>query len=429
MTITGAARDIWRRSPAARIGVAAAAMVLVAEGAVLLLSSSENGIAPVAAEADDYFAPEAIARAREYREGQRALLLAGLGAQALAVGALAVGRPRAARRALARLASRPLAGPAAAGIVVVVVAELAALPTALGAHERAVDAGLSTQSLGSWLADDARALAIEAALVAGAASALAALVRRYPRRWWLPAAAGATALGAALTVLAPILIAPQFNRFEELPEGSALRAEVVGLGERAGVEIGEVYRVDASRRSTTLNAYVDGLGPTKRVVLYDTLIEGTERPALESVVAHELGHVAHSDVPRGLAFAALVAPLAMLFSRELASALARRSGAEPGTVASVPALLLAVAVAASILSVPGNQLSRRVEVSADAFALRLTDDPQALIALQRQLARRNLADPEPPGWAQALLGTHPTTMERIGAALAYERERGAGQGR
>ena len=422
MTITGAARDIWRRSPAARIGITAAAMVLVAEGAVLLLSPGDEGIAPVATEADDYFAAEAIARAREYRGGQRTLLVVGLGAQALAVGALAVGRPRVARRALGKLASRPLAGPAVAGIVVVAVAELASLPTALAAHERSVDAGLSTQSLASWLADDARSLAIAAVITAGAASALAALVRRHPRGWWLPAAGGATMLGVALTVLGPVLIAPQFNRFEELPEGSALRAGVIELGERAGVEIGEVYRVDASRRSTMLNAYVDGLGPTKRVVLYDTLIAGTERPALESVVAHELGYVASSDIPRGLAFAALVAPLGMLFSRELASALARRAGAQPGSVASVPALLLAIAVAASILGVPGNQLSRRVEASADAFALRLTDDPQALIAVQRTLARRNLADPEPPGWARTLFGTHPTTMERIGTALAYERQ-------
>ena len=84
---------------------------------------------------------------------------------------------------------------------------------------------------------------------------------------------------------------------------------MVELGRRAGVEIGEVYRVDASRRSTALNAYVAGLGPTKRVVLYDNLIEDVERAQLESVVAHELGHVAHSDIPRGIAFAALVTPL------------------------------------------------------------------------------------------------------------------------
>jgi STE24 endopeptidase len=196
---------------------------------------------------------------------------------------------------------------------------------------------------------------------------------------------------------------------------------VLELGERAGVEIGEVYRVDASRRSTALNAYVGGLGPTKRVVLYDTLLEDLDRDARRSVIAHELAHVSESDIPRGIAFVAISAPLALLFAAGLARALARRGGAEPGTPAFLPALALSVAVASFAIGVAGNQLSREVEARADTVALELTDDPAALISLQRRLAERNLSDPDPPDVVSFLLGSHPTTLERIGAALAWKR--------
>jgi STE24 endopeptidase len=100
--------------------------------------------------------------------------------------------------------------------------------------------------------------------------------------------------------------------------------------------------------------------------------------------------------------------------------MARRSGADPGTAAAVPALFLAIAVVSFAANVPANQLSRKVEASADAFALRITEDPQALEDLQVRLAERNLSDVDPPAWATALFGTHPTTLERIGAARAWE---------
>ena len=419
MAITGLRRRI-SGSPAARAGLCVAALVVVAEGAVLLLSPSEEGIPPEPVAAGEYFDSGALERASDFRDGQRLLLVGGLAAQALVIGALAVGRPRSARDLLARLSSRTVLGTAAAGVIVVVAAEAAAFPTSLAAHERSVDVGLSTQSLGAWLTDQGMGLAIAAVTAGAGAAALSALIRRSPRRWWIPGTVVVVGYGAAMSLLAPILIAPRFNDFEELPQSSDLRAEVVELGERGGVDVGEVFRVDASRRSTALNAYVAGLGPTKRVVLYDTLIEGSTEPELRSVVAHELGHVAHSDIPRGILFAALVTPLGLLLVRELSGAMSRRGAAEPGSAAAVPALFLAIAIVSFLVSIPANQLSREVEASADAYALRITDDPQGLLDLQVRLSERNLSDVDPPGWATALFGTHPTTLERIGSALAWE---------
>ncbi len=422
MAVSGLRRRI-SGSPAARAGLCFAVLIVVAEGAVLLLAPSEVGIPPVPVAAGDYFEPSALERASDYRDGQRLLFVGGLLAQAILVGGLAVGRPRAGRDLLARLSTRRVLGTAAAGVIVVVAAEAAAFPFSLAAHERSVDAGISTQSLGPWLADQGKGLAIGALIAGAAAAALSGLIRRSPRRWWIGGSVLVVGYGAAMSLLAPIVIAPQFNEFDELPKSSELRASVVELGDRAGVDVGDVYRVDASRRSTALNAYVAGLGPTKRVVLYDTLIDATTEPELESVVAHELAHVAHSDIPRGILFAALVTPLGLLFVRELSGAMARRGAAEPGSAAAVPALFLAIAAVTFVVNVPANQLSRDVEASADAFALRITDDPQGMADLQVRLAERNLSDVDPPGWATTLFGTHPTTLERIGSARAWENQR------
>ena len=407
-------RSVWR------VGATAVAMVAVAEVAVWLLRPRDEPIAPAPVSERDYFTATQIRRGEDYSRGQLWLLLAGLGAEGAVLITLSLGRPGAARRTLERLGARPVRGAALAGAGLSVALTVAALPAAIAAHDRAVDYGISTQNLGSWLGDASKSAAIGAAFAAGGGALLIALVRRFPRRWWIPGGAAVAVLAAVFAWLAPVVLAPIFNRFEPLKEGSPVRADVLDLGRRAGVDIGQVYRVDASRRVTSLNAYVDGIGPTKRVVLYDNLIEHAASGELDSVVAHELGHVKHDDVPRGLAFVALVAPLGLLFTREVAGSLTRRSGLDPTGPGALPAYALGLALASLILGVAGNQLSRQVEASADTFALRLTHDPEALIRVQRQLTVTNLGDPDPPGVVTALLGTHPPAVDRIGAAVAYE---------
>ncbi len=411
-----------QRSSAARIGGAAVAMLIVAEVAVLLLSPSDEPPEPVPVAESDYFSEAELARADDYRSGQRWLLLAGLAVEGAVLVSVAFGRPAPVRRALDRLGRRPVLGAAAAGAGVSLLTTIATLPVSLISHERSVDVGLSTQSLGSWFWDVARSAGITAVLTAGGAALLIALVRRFPRAWPVPGAVVVSGLAVVFVWIGPVVLAPIYNKFEPLPDSSRARADVLELGREAGVDIGQVYRIDASRRSTALNAYVDGIGSTKRVVLYDNLLKRAARPELRSIVAHELGHVAHDDVPRGILYVVLVTPLGLVFARELVLAITRRSGADPASPAAIPAYLLALAFTALILNVPGNQLSREVEASADGFALELTHDPEALIKVQRQLARTNLSDPDPPGLYSWLFGTHPSTVDRIGAALAYERE-------
>jgi len=224
--------------------------------------------------------------------------------------------------------------------------------------------------------------------------------------------------------LQPVLVDPIFNRFEPLPKGE-LRSDVLRLAKRAGVDVGEVYRIDASRRTTAINAYVAGVGHTKRVVLYDNLIDDFPPDQVRSVVAHELGHVAGRDLPRGLLWIAIVAPAGTLLVQRLAEAIGGRDGfgeraGKPGP-AALPAVALSLALVSFGLTCAGNALSRPVEARADSFALDLTGDAKAFVALERSIAVRNVADPDPPAVLHRLLGTHPTTLERIGFGEAFAR--------
>jgi STE24 endopeptidase len=186
------------------------------------------------------------------------------------------------------------------------------------------------------------------------------------------------------------------------------------------VKVGQVYEVDASRRTTGANAYVTGLGGTKRVVLYDTLLQRFAPQETNLVVAHELAHVHYHDVPRGLLYLALVAPAGLFAASRLTGALAPRDAA-PGAPIALPAAALALALVAGGVGIVSNQLSRRVEARADTFSLRLTDTPKAFVSSEQRLVEQNVADPDPPEWLTWLLGTHPPALERIGAAVAFER--------
>lgn len=256
--------------------------------------------------------------------------------------------------------------------------------------------------------------AIEATFAAAGGAVVTAAVRRYPRAWWLVAAGGSVAFGALLALLGPVALDPIFNDFEPLPEGDT-RSAVLELAAAAGVSVGEVYAVDASRRTNAANAYVTGLGPTKRVVLFDTLLDRYGRDEIRVVVAHELAHVRHADVPRGIAYGAVVAvPAALTTDR-----LSRFLSAETGTPAALPALALAAAFASAPVALVGGRLSRAIERRADSYSLELTGAADAFISFERRIALQNLADLEPPRWLHALLASHPSTAERIGAAVAF----------
>ncbi len=406
-----------------RIGVAAVAAVIVAEAAVWLLRPRGEILHPAPVSEHAYFSPAQIARADDFRDGQRLLAIGTLVAEGAALVVLAVWRPAPLRDALGRASRRPLLGAAAVGAGISLTLAVVALPFGIAAQNRAQDVGLSTQTVASWLGDAGKSAAIGAVLAAAGAAIAVALLRRLGRWWWVGGTVAVIFFAAVFIWLGPVLLEPVFNKFEELPPGKT-RSQILRLADRAGVKVSHVYRVDASRRSSGINAYVDGLGPTKRVVVYDNTLKRLSPAELRSVLAHELSHVKGDDIVRGLAWFALVAPLSVLFVQLATRALAERSGDDPRSPAALPALALSMALAILVVGAVSNQLSRRVEARADTFALQLTKDPQAFIGLQKQLALTNVAQPRTPAALQFLFGTHPDTMQRIGAAVTERRELG-----
>ena len=372
--------------------------------------------------AEAYFSPTELDRAQDYRGPQRALALGGLAIEGATLALLAFRPPRRLRRALERGSKRPIAAAAAAGAAFAVLLVVVDLPLAIAAEQRARDFGLSTQDWAGWAGDLGKGAAISIVMTAGGAAILMGLVRRFPRSWFGLGAAAIVLFSAVFVFFSPVLIDPLFNRFEPLPQGP-LRSEVLELAERSDVEVGEVYRVDASRRTTGANAYVGGLGETKRVVLYDNLLRDFPPDQVRSVIAHELGHVKNRDLPRGLLWLAIVAPAGMFLIQRLTqriepeAAAGRRAGP-----AVLPAAALSIALVSFGLGVAGNAMSRQVEQAADGYALDLDRNPAAFIGLQRELAIRNVSDPDPPGWLTVLFGTHPPTVDRIGHALTWARD-------
>jgi STE24 endopeptidase len=406
----------------ARLPLAIVVAVAAAGAATFLLRPRSGLIDPAAVDVQGYFTAFQLERAEDFRSVQRLLGVGGLVVGAGTLGLLAWRPPR---RAFDRLARRPILGGAVAGAGISLLLVLVELPLSVWRHERAMDVGLSTQAWIDWAGDVAKSAGIDALFAAAGGALALVLVRRFRRNWWAPAAAVIVTFGVITIWLFPIVIDPIFNDFEKLPPG-ATRSDVLELADRAGVDVGEVYRVDASRRTTAANAYVGGLGNSKRVVLYDNLIAGFPRDEIRMVVAHELGHQKHNDLTRGLVWLALVAPAGTLLAQRLAEAFARRDGlgdpaVKPGPVV-LPAIALAIAIVSFGVGAASNVLSRQVEGRADAFALRLTQDPAAFVQLERRLAIRNVSDPDPPKLLHTLFGTHPTAIERIGIGEAFDAE-------
>jgi STE24 endopeptidase len=394
--------------------VAVAAAVVVAEVAVVLLRPREDVLEPAPVVEGSYFSAPDVERAHAYNRPQLALYGGALAVQVGVLALLVAYPPRRLRGPF----QRPLLAAALGGGALSTAISAAVLPLKVAGRRRARAYGLMTQGWGGYARDVCVSQAI-GSLVAGAGAAGAvALVRRSPRHWWLPGSAAVVAVGVVAIYAGPVVLDPLFNTFEPLPEG-APRADVLELARAAGVEVGEIYETDASRRTTAANAYVTGLGATKRVVLFDTLIENFSRDELRLVVAHELAHVRYDDVRMGLAYLAMVAPFATFAVARLTERMAPAQDVAGPEI--LPALALGAVIVATATTLIANQHSRAIEARADAFALRTTDQPQAFISFWQRLALRNLADPDPPRWRTRLLATHPSVLQRIGAGVAYER--------
>jgi STE24 endopeptidase len=389
---------------------------------------------PPAADPLEAFTEDEVAACVAYAKPRQRWGLAAYGTDLAVLAALALTGPG---RAVARGAAGLAGGWAPGRVALATVAVLAVragvgLPFSIRAYRQDARAGLATQGLGGFLGDWAKSRAVGLVLTALPLAGLVLAARARPPGWPLVAAAAAVVLVVALAVAGPVLIEPLFNRFTPLEPGP-LRARLLGLAATMGVPVHDVLVADASRRTTRVNAYVSGLGRTRRVVVYDTLLAaagpgpggGADEIAL--VAAHELAHVRHRDVLWGTVGAAALAAVSVLVAVALFDLEGvRRAFAVSGLgdPLAVPGLLLLAALGGLLAAPVASAISRWAEARADWVALEVTRDPATAVAVERRLALENRADLRPNRLLLAMFASHPETMARIAQAWLWQERNG-----
>lgn len=283
--------------------------------------------------------------------------------------------------------------------------------------------GLSTQTARGWVADQVKELALGTVLTLALAVPLYALIRATDA-WWVWGWLLFSGFGILIGFLFPIVLAPIFNKFERLDD-DVVAPRVRAVAERAGLRLEGVYVADASVRSRATNAYVAGLGATRRVVLFDTILEWPI-DLVEQVVAHELGHWKHGHLARQIPFLVAAQFLAFLVLSRLArwdAALDWAGVAELGDPRTFPLLFLAYPLVLGAASLALAWLGRAFERQADLHALEVLDAPSAFQATFRRLAADNRADVDPPWWRR-VRQVHPPVPERMAMAEAWRGKEG-----
>ncbi|MDP3894126.1 M48 family metallopeptidase [Nocardioides sp.] len=402
-----------RRTALVTVGVAGGLFVLVAALMIPWRPVPGGPLEPPAPE--ELFTAAEIARAESYAAWARVWSWSSLALSLVVAGLF--GFTRWGRRLMARLPGPWWARMVLGVAFLVLVGRLLTLPLGLALRQHRLDNGLTSQSLGGYLSDVILSQVVTIVVTSLALAVLIGGARRWRRHW--PAVVGGL-LGALVLVASfayPVVIEPLFNDFEPLAEGE-LRSSILEVAETEGVEVREVLVADASRRTTTLNAYVSGFAGTRRVVLYDNLVDDLPRDQALSVVAHELAHARHNDVLVGSVLGGLGAALAVgLLGLMIGSPRVRHLAPdELRTAAAVPLVMALLAVGTLVSSPVQAGISRQVELRADRDALEATGDADGFVEMQLQLARRSLSDPTPPAWSHFWFGSHPTTLQRVALA-------------
>jgi len=275
--------------------------------------------------------------------------------------------------------------------------------------------GQSNQALASWIVDLLKGLLVGGCLGLPLLIGLYAIIRNWPEAWWAIAGVGYLGFTVVMAILAPVVLMPLFNKYRALEEDRKdLVDRLMRLSAAAGRRARGVYSFDLSRRTKSANAALVGLGKTQRIILGDTLLDEFPSDEIEAVLAHELGHHVHRDIPVGvLAGSGLTLVSLWVVDTVLASAVAQGTLAAASDPAGLPLLLLVVSLMGFVTGPLQNAWSRWRERRADLFSLQLTGSPRAFADAMTRLANQNLADADPPRWAVILFGTHPPLGERI----------------
>jgi Zn-dependent protease with chaperone function len=280
--------------------------------------------------------------------------------------------------------------------------------------------GLSNQTLGSWVLDELKGLAVGLILGGVAVSIIYFFIRQSPDSWWLPCGAIFALLIVGLANLGPVLLLPLFYTVKPL-DREALRARLMALAERASARVLGVYEWGLAEKTKKANAALTGIGGTRRILVSDTMLTDYSEDEIEVVLAHELAHHVHGDIWKGLIFESVLIVGGFFASARVLRAWAGWFGLSgPADVASLPLLLVTAGVVSLVMVPAAHAMSRRYERQADRFALTLTRNPTAFISAMRRLAAQNLAEEHPSKLVQWLFYSHPPIRERVADAQRFK---------
>ena len=278
---------------------------------------------------------------------------------------------------------------------------------------------LKDQSFGSWMGDMLKGLAVNLAIVVPV-GALALLAMRQVKRWWFALWLGSIPFILTAAVIQPILLDPIFNDFQPLKD-QVLHRKLLDLASRAGIERGRVYQVDKSKQTKVMNAYVNGIGPTARIVMWDTLLANMTHEEVLAVMGHEIAHYVRKDVWKALGLSLAISLIVLLIAQRIVDGGVRRRGFESaGDPAALPWVMLVFFVLGFLTTPIVAAFSRYGERQADIFALELTHLNEPMATAFRKLAENAKRDPSPHPFIKYWRYTHPPIAERIPFALSYK---------
>lgn len=273
--------------------------------------------------------------------------------------------------------------------------------------------GLSKQSLSGWLRDLFKASALMLLLGTTIVAIVYWLIIVQPQLWWLFSWAFFVLFSLIMSVLAPVILVPIFFKMKPLTDGE-LRQKLAKLAEKAGVEIGGIYTIEFSSRSTKADAALMGMGRTRRIVLSDTLLSQYSTSEIEVIMAHEMAHNYNRDMLRLSVFHSAILLVNLYVASLIMDAVIKPLGyTNLADVSALPLLALVFAVVNLPLSPITTGYGRRLETEADGYALELTDDPASFISAMARLTDQNLAEAEPNRWIELLFHDHPSYRSRL----------------
>lgn len=320
---------------------------------------------------------------------------------------------------------RPWLGMLACAVVFIIADALLSLPwTIYSGYWREKQYGLMNQSLGAWLGDQGIDLALNVVFGSLLLLVIYAVIRNYPRRWWL---IGTGVMGAAITfgvLITPVFIVPLFNTATELPNGP-VRERVVAMAKANGVPAEHIYLIDSSRQSDRISANVSGIGPTIRISLNDNLLNKTSVPETAAVMGHELGHYVLGHVWRMIIILTLLMGFLLWLASRIAPALIRYGGEGWGVrglsdPASLPVLMGALSVLSLLATPVTNTLIRVDESEADAFGLDAAREPDGFAAAAMKLSNYRKIEPGP--LEELLFFDHPSGKTRVTMAMQWKKD-------